>query len=561
MADLPESTGSLAAYMRVSSEGQKAQGTIENQRSTLDRYLAAHGLTPYGWYQDEAWSGYFVPFPARPDAARLLADIRAGHVGIVLVTKLDRFGGNAREILNAVHELETLGARLISIKENVDTRTSAGRFFLTVLAGVAELERDMIMERTEEGTANRLLETTWMGGRPPIGYAVEGKKATARLVPAETADPASGYSEADVVRLAWVLVTEQDWTCDDVADRLVALGIPTRDGAERWTGNVIYQMLTNPVYKGERPYRRANGTVIVQPVPALVTVEQWDRAQAVLAAHRRGSTRNPDRPYLLRALMRCAQCGAPYITSWARSHGGTGPLWRYYSCQTRHYYAQILRRKGSAPAKCPAATVNADKIEAMIWADVEQFARNPGETLLELSARSGEEAVTADIHRAALAELQQQLDAQQAERDSVLVLFRKGCIGERDLDRQLDDIARQEADIKEKRDSSMAALADATTRQDRLQGARERLQQMHAILDDPQRPVTPAVQRTMVEDLVRSIRVETVEVGVSARGRIKREPRVTVRYTFERPAAGGAGGAEPTGMPVQYVDAMLSARR
>ncbi len=70
-----------------------------------------------------------------------------------------------------------------------------------------------------------------------------------------------------------------------------------------------------------------------------------------------------------------------------------------------------------------------------------------------------------------------------------------------------------------------------------MQRARTLLQQLHARLDDAEQPVTPAVQREMVEALVLFIRVETVEVGLSQRGRMKRKAKVTARYTFERPAA------------------------
>jgi len=82
--------------------------------------------------------------------------------------------------------------------------------------------------------------------------------------------------------------------------------------------------------------------------------------------------------------------------------------------------------------------MDAERIEAQIWADVEQFARDPGKTLLELAAAAGDAGAQAETHRAALAGIQQQLDAQQTERDSVVALFRKGRIDERDLDRQLD---------------------------------------------------------------------------------------------------------------------------
>jgi site-specific DNA recombinase len=180
MSDQEERSQSVAVYMRVSGEGQRRRETIENQRKALDQYVTAHGIRPYGVYEDEAVSGKWVPFPKRPQAQRLLADIAARHVDTIIVWKLDRFGRNAREILNAVHDLNAAGAQLVSMKENVDTRTSAGRFFLTVLSGVAELEYDMIMERTGAGMERRLDkgdEGAWMGGIAPYGYKGGGRQA------------------------------------------------------------------------------------------------------------------------------------------------------------------------------------------------------------------------------------------------------------------------------------------------------------------------------------------------------------------------------------------------
>src|SRR5690348_9770073 len=105
---------SVAVYLRVSGDDQKRKGTIENQRAAraaLDRYVTAHGIAPYAWYEDEAVSGHWVPFAKRPAALRLLVDIAAGHVATVLVWKLDRFGRNAREILVAVHDHNATGAQ------------------------------------------------------------------------------------------------------------------------------------------------------------------------------------------------------------------------------------------------------------------------------------------------------------------------------------------------------------------------------------------------------------------------------------------------------------------
>jgi site-specific DNA recombinase len=523
----------IAIYMRVSGEEQKRQGTIENQRTAIDRYLRAYDITPYGSYEDEAVSGHFVPFGQRPEGARVLADARAGHVKTVLVWKLDRFGRNAREILNAVHELEKAGALLVSLKEQFDTRTPFGRLALTLLAALAEYEWEGIMERTAGGMERRLVETAWMGGKPPIGYRVEGKKERARLALADTPDPTSGYSEADVVKQAWHLLVERDMPCDDIADYLTDdLHIPARSGG-RWAPTTIHQMLKDSIYTGTRTYTAKDGTMHSHPVPQILTDEQYQRAQTVLCNHRRFSQRSADHDYLLRDLIRCAECGERYTTSWCQTDFGNGPRSRYYACSTRRYHQRNLRRNrtNGRPTDCHAPSVDAVKLEAEVWADVERFIREPGETLTLLAAQQGVQADQATTHRERLAHVQQQHDGQQRERDSVVALFRKGTIDERDLDRQLADIKQEEAGYLHDRDQLLAAQQSAADAQQRLQTARDKLLKLRALLDS--NALTPALQREAVEGLVASIRIETHPDGLSRRGQPKYRPNVVVTYYFD----------------------------
>src|SRR5260370_41303806 len=98
-ATIPDSTpDALAVYMRVSSEEQKQQGTIQNQRAAADRYLAVQDITPYGWYAEDGVSGT-GPFASRPEGARLLADAGAGRVRTVLGWRVGRIGRNPLPVL------------------------------------------------------------------------------------------------------------------------------------------------------------------------------------------------------------------------------------------------------------------------------------------------------------------------------------------------------------------------------------------------------------------------------------------------------------------------------
>lgn len=551
----------LGVYMRNSTNDQKKQDTIETQRGVLTRYIDREDLagTVYGWYEDEAVSGYKVPFAQRPSGARLMADIRAGHVNTLLVRKLDRLGRNAREILNAVHELELAGARIISLKENVDTRTSAGRFFLTVLAGVAQLEAEMISERTDEGRARRLESTSWMGGRPPYGYRALGERKDSRLHINDIVDTESGYSEHDVMRLAWHLLVEEDWPTDRIAAHLTEAGIPTRDGKHAWSGQVVWRLLTSPTYMGVHTFRFKDGTVYTNPVPPIFTKEQWQRAQDALHEHKRYNHKKPpNHDYLLRGLVYCAKCGAPYVVSNTRStYTGKDPhhipaRYPYYRCSTRLKLRRHTRRAWDMPGAtslpdCDAASVPAPVIEAAIWADIEQFARDPGPVLTMLAEKRDTEAAYVEQYRTRLTELQQTLEVIQGQRDAVLALYRRGRISERDLDRQLDDIAAEEAGHVREREHLLGTMQRDTDAAERLDSARTLLQQLHARLDGE--PITPELKRELVRLLVARVVVATEEAGLSARGRVKHRAKVKVTYTFEAPSSSQFCDTSPSRAP------------
>jgi len=539
----------LGVYMRVSTENQKKQETIENQRGVLTRYIDRDDLAEavYGWYQDEAVSGVKIAFAQRPSGARLMADIRAGHVNIILVRKLDRLGRNAREILNAVHDIEAAGARIISLKENVDTRTSAGRFFLTVLAGVAQLEAEMIAERTDEGRVRRLETTSWMGGKPPYGLRIVGEKKDSRLIIDDVVDTESGYSEYDVMRLMWHLLVEEDWPTDRIAAYLTEAGIPTRDGKPAWAQGTVWRLLKSTTYLGQYVYTTKDGTVYTKPVPAIFTDEEWQRAQAALREHKRyNRNKRPSRDYLLRGLIYCAKCEAPYVPTNARistsvtSTRHRPGMYSYYRCSTRLKRQQHTRRgwdatTGKTWPECDGAGVPAHAIEAAIWADIERFARDPGPVLTLLAEKRSSEVAHVERHRTRLAELQQKIEAMQSQRDDILALYRRHLISERDLERQLAEIKREEDGHVHERDQHLAAMQRDTDDGKRLDSARTLLQQLHARLDGES--ITPELKREVVQSLVARIVVETVEAGISERGRPKHKAKVKPTYMFNAPAS------------------------
>lgn len=100
----------------------------------------------------------------RPKLTALLDKVRAGDS--VTVLSIDRLGRNTKDVLDIVERLEQKGVKLISIKEGLDTNTPVGKCVLTILASIAQLERDNILERQQEGIAIAKREGRYTGRRP-----------------------------------------------------------------------------------------------------------------------------------------------------------------------------------------------------------------------------------------------------------------------------------------------------------------------------------------------------------------------------------------------------------
>src|SRR5207249_3431243 len=171
-----------------------------------ERYCALHEIPVHDFYADDGVTGT-IPLEQREQGARLLDDARAKKFDTVLIFKLDRLGRDPRLILNAVKELEDLGVQVKSMTEPFDTASPSGRFLLTILSGVAGLERDTIVERSVEGSRRLVRDGIWVGGVAPYGYSVEGKARERRLaVNEEPAGGVEGLTQADVVRLIYEML-------------------------------------------------------------------------------------------------------------------------------------------------------------------------------------------------------------------------------------------------------------------------------------------------------------------------------------------------------------------
>lgn len=162
-------TTAAVAYIRVSTDKQAEGGfSLEAQRAKIDAYAALYDLELVDVVVD---AGVSAATLERPGLARALDMLKKKKAAALLVVKLDRL---TRSVADLGELVETYfgekGAALLSVSEQIDTRTAGGRLVLNVLASVSQWEREKIGERTSEVMRFKQSRGEYIGGRVPYGF-------------------------------------------------------------------------------------------------------------------------------------------------------------------------------------------------------------------------------------------------------------------------------------------------------------------------------------------------------------------------------------------------------
>jgi site-specific DNA recombinase len=156
-------------YVRISKENPEGH-SLQAQRQAIEAYCKARGWELVRVYEDDGVSGAVAP-NERPALAELERDVLGDGIQYVVVWRLDRLGRKAGELLAFLDRLEKKGVAFVSIDDAIDTSKPEGRLLRTILAGVAEFERELIRQRTRRGLAVAREKGKWVG-RPPKGTVV-----------------------------------------------------------------------------------------------------------------------------------------------------------------------------------------------------------------------------------------------------------------------------------------------------------------------------------------------------------------------------------------------------
>jgi site-specific DNA recombinase len=381
-----------AVYTRKSVEERHATdfGSIEAQRESCEAFVKSQrGL---GWeplpqrYDDEGFTGANVD---RPAMERLLADVEAGRIDVVVVYKIDRLSRSIGDFVGLTALFDRHSVSFVSVTQQFNTSTSAGRLTLNLLTVFAQFERETISERTRDKMRAARRRGKYVGGGLLLGFDrhPEGR----RLVVNE--------DEAQRVRELFDLYLSLR-SLVAVAREANARGWTTKSWVTRKGTTVLARrvnkfylvaMLKNVAYVGKV---RFEGETIPAEHPAIVAQDTFDRVQALLAENgstggRVGRTKHAAP---LQGLLRCIPCDAPMGPCHTTRHGR---LYRYYVCRK-------TREEGWAA--CPSKSVPAQEIERLVVEQIQAIGKDADVQAQTLAAaraeQGGAELDTADLARA-----------------------------------------------------------------------------------------------------------------------------------------------------------------
>lgn len=300
----------VAGYIRVSTEEQVKEGySLDAQRDKLINFCKSQDWTLVEIYVEEGKSAKDMN---RPELQRLLSDAKTGRYDVILVYRLDRLTRSVMDLYELLQTFEEHNIKFKSATEIYDTTTAMGKLFITIVAALAQWERENLSERVRFGMEELVRSGKWHGGPVPFGFSWDG--STMHVV----------EDEARILReLRRLYMSGEGF--GSTAKILNNRGLLRRGNT--WSAQSVWYVLDNPFYAGKIRYgeKKKNGKYASRKKEERVNVIWADTGFPTIFTweeyleHRERMKRkefyghSKKREYWFTGVLRCARCGATLI--------------------------------------------------------------------------------------------------------------------------------------------------------------------------------------------------------------------------------------------------------
>lgn len=400
----------VALYIRVSTDEQAREGySIESQKDSVVNFVKSQSWEIYDFYIDD---GYSAKDLKRPAMQRLIEDTKERKFDVVVFYKLDRLVRSVGDLDKLLKLFDKHDIAIRSVTEPFDTTTAMGRFLITLVAAIAQWERETISERVIINMTKKATLGERNGGKAPFGYNLkDGKLVT-------------NEKEARLVKEMFKMYI------NGKGIRSIALYL-NQFGVNKDI-RTISRMLENPVYCGKLRWGKNSkmNEIISDNVthPPIVDIETFEKAQ-ILRKHRAQEGKKATSPYPFSGVLRCARCGSALSGYYKKARG------------SKHYICIAKKNKGTCDL--PMFTEL-----ALTQVFLESLSPSDSNKFLNL-IRNVEIQTENEDHTVLITELEKELAAIKTRKRNWLLALGNGTITQEEYKEMTAEDSKREALIKE----------------------------------------------------------------------------------------------------------------
>ncbi len=308
-------------YIRVSTEDQAREGfSLGEQEEKLLQLCKFKELDVYKVYKDAGISAKDMEH--RPQFQEMLKDMKEGKLNYIVAYKLDRITRSVRDLEELISVLEQYNCFLLCDRDDVNTSTANGRFFVRMLTVLSQLEIEIVSERTKFGL-NGAIKSGHIPGQRPFGYKSAEDK---RMVIDNATRP--------YVEKIFDMYLEGK-SFQQIANYFKGNNIYPK---KNWKDTTIQKIIDNKIYMGDyEQYKRIGKQENLEPIVYMNVVEpiisraKWEECQRQKERNQRTYTR--DRVYTFFQRLKCPNCSRIMK---CKGSGGTKRKYMYYTCEHCH---------------------------------------------------------------------------------------------------------------------------------------------------------------------------------------------------------------------------------